>query len=115
MKHISCFFLFFAAISASANIRLPSVISSNMVLQQNSSAKLWGWGDAGEEVRGSSSWKIDIDSTVVDGNGKWMVNIQTPSAGGPYTIILKGRNTIELQNVLVGEVWVCSGQSNMEW
>ena len=114
MKYsILCYLILFSS-SLTANIRLPSVLSDNMVLQQRSSVKLWGWGDAGEKVSVSSSWSNTVDSSVTDGNGKWQVNIQTPPAGGPFTITIKGKNTIQLQNVLVGEVWVCSGQSNME-
>jgi len=114
MKYITFFTLILTQLSLFANVRLPSVISSNMVLQQKSSAKLWGWGDPGEKVRITTSWQNGMDSTVVDGNGKWLVNIQTPAAGGPFIITIKGRNTIVLQNVMVGEVWICSGQSNME-
>jgi sialate O-acetylesterase len=99
---------------AFANIRLPSVIGSNMVLQQNSSAKLWGWGEPGEKLFVTTSWNNRIDSLKVDENGKWLMNIPTPVAGGPYNITLRGYNTIVLQNVLIGEVWICSGQSNME-
>src|SRR4051812_20219310 len=97
-----------------AEIRLPSVLASNMVLQQNSSVKLWGWGDPGEKVVVTSSWNNKIDSVKVDENAKWQINVQTITAGGPYTITIQGRNKIVLQNVLLGEVWVCSGQSNME-
>ncbi len=100
--------------AASAHIRLPAVISDNMVLQQKSSVQLWGWGDPGEKVRITTSWNQRTDSTVVDGNAKWKLEMNTPSAGGPFTITINGNNTIELKNVLVGEVWVCSGQSNME-
>ena len=114
MKYIVLLLFILTQFSLSANIRLPSVISNNMVLQQKSSTKLWGWGDAGEIVKINSSWKNVIDSAVVDGNGKWKVSIQTLEAGGPYTITIKGKNTIELNNVMVGEVWICSGQSNME-
>ena len=105
--------LFFSG-SLLANIRLPSILCDNMVLQQKSPAKLWGWGDPGEKVTVASSWNNTIDSTTTDGNGKWLLTIQTPDAGGPFTLTIKGRNTIQLQNVLVGEVWVCAGQSNME-
>ncbi|HYJ38581.1 MAG TPA: sialate O-acetylesterase, partial [Chitinophagaceae bacterium] len=115
MKYVFLFLFSLFHLFSLANIRLPSVIGNNMVLQQKTTAKLWGWGDAGEKVKINSSWKSTVDSTVVDGNGKWLVNIQTPEAGGPYIITIKGRNTIELQNVMIGEVWVCSGQSNMEW
>jgi sialate O-acetylesterase len=107
-------FSLLAITGARADIRLPNIVSSNMVLQQNSSMKLWGWGNTPEKVVVTTSWDNRKDSTKVDGNGKWQVNIQTPAAGGPYTITIKGTNTIILQNVLIGEVWICSGQSNME-
>ena len=108
------FFLVFQ-FQSFATIRLPAVIGSNMVLQQKSTVKLWGWGSPGEKVNVATTWHGLIDSTVVDGNGKWIVNLRTPAAGGPYGITIKGSNTIELKNVLIGEVWVCSGQSNMEF
>ena len=86
-----------------------------MVLQQRSWVKIWGWGSPAEKVKISTSWDTRVDSATVDGNARFEVNIKTPTAGGPYSIIIKGSNTIELQNVLVGEVWICSGQSNMEF
>lgn len=113
----SRFFLFIALLFAAttkANIRLPAVISDNMVLQQNSTAKLWGWADPGEKIFITASWNNNTDSVRTDENAKWVLPVQTPSAGGPYTVTIKGRNTIVLQNVMVGEVWICSGQSNME-
>ena len=107
-----CFLL--SAITARA-VTLPSVIASNMVLQQKSQVKLWGWGSTTEKIYITNSWNGKTDSTVVDGNAKWQLEIATPSAGGPYTITVKGNNTILLENVLIGEVWICSGQSNMEF
>jgi sialate O-acetylesterase len=104
----------FAQIGAKANVRLPAILSSNMVLQQQSDVKLWGWGNPGEPVIITTSWNNKTDSTKVDGNAKWQLKFPTPNAGGPYTITMKGYNTIELTDVLIGEVWVCSGQSNME-
>ena len=101
-------------VAVKANIRLPAIISNDMVLQQKSSVKLWGWGDPGEKVMVTTSWDNKVDSVKSNENAKWQLAIQTPAAGGPYTITLKGNNTIVLQNVMVGEVWVCSGQSNME-
>ncbi len=98
-----------------ANITLPAVIGSNMVLQQRSSVKLWGWGNPTEKVLVTDSWDGKTDSTVVNANAKWEVMINTAAAGGPYTITIKGYNTIVLENVLIGEVWICSGQSNMEY
>ena len=96
------------------DVKLPSVISSNMVLQQKSKVAIWGWADPGEKVSISTSWKKTARATTGK-DGKWLAKIQTPKAGGPYTVAIKGNNTITLENVLIGEVWVCSGQSNMQW
>jgi sialate O-acetylesterase len=96
-------------------IRLPPIISSNMVLQQNTTATLWGWANPSERFVIISSWKSSADTVVAANSGKWKAKISTPSAGGPYTVTIKGRmNTIVLENILIGEVWICSGQSNME-
>lgn len=108
------FFCLLAAQAARADVRLPAVISSNMVLQQKATVKFWGWADPAEKVLITPSWNNKTDSVKTDENGKWQVPVQTPAAGGPFTVTIKGRNTIALQNVMVGEVWVCSGQSNME-
>lgn len=99
--------------SANADVRLPNVIGSNMVLQRDAELPFWGWADAGEEVTvsiGSESAKVTADD-----NGMWMVKLPAMKAGGPHSVTVKGKNTLKLSNVLVGEVWVCSGQSNMEW
>ena len=99
-----------------ADVRLPSVIGDNMVLQQQTAAPIWGWADPGEKITVEGNWtRAGKKKAVADQNGQWQVNIRTPKAGGPYTLTIAGDNTIELTNVLVGEVWVCSGQSNMEW
>jgi sialate O-acetylesterase len=98
-----------------AIIKLPPIMSSNMVLQQNSQATLWGWADPSERFIIECSWKTTVDSVTAFNSGKWKAKVSTPTAGGPYTITIKGRrNTIVLENILIGEVWVCSGQSNME-
>ncbi len=98
-----------------AAIRLPPIMSSNMVLQQNSMATLWGWADPSERFTIVCSWKTTVDSVTAFNSGKWKAKISTPAAGGPYTVTIKGRvNTIVLENILIGEVWICSGQSNME-
>jgi sialate O-acetylesterase len=99
---------------ALSNIRLPSVVSSNMVLQQQSVVRLWGWADPGEGVYITNSWSGKTDSVWATRGATWELLIKTPAAGGPYTITLKGKNEIVLDNILIGEVWVCSGQSNME-
>lgn len=103
------------ALSAGANIRLPHILGSNMVLQQQSAVKLWGWGEPNEKITVTTSWdNKTYPAVTVTGNATWMLTVQTPAAGGPYTIQLKGNNTIVLSNILIGEVWICSGQSNME-
>jgi sialate O-acetylesterase len=107
------FFVSFHALSYAA-IRLPSIIGNNMVLQQQEKVRLWGWGEPGEKISVVTSWNQNMDSTQANGNGKWQIFVQTPAAGGPFTITLKGQNKIVLENVLIGEVWICSGQSNME-
>jgi len=98
-----------------AAIRLPKALDSHMVLQQKSTTKLWGWANPSEKIKIVTSWNKKEYEIVADGNANWKVDIQTPAAGGPYTITLNGENSIVLNDILIGEVWVCSGQSNMEW
>ncbi|MDM1294000.1 sialate O-acetylesterase [Sphingobacterium sp. N143] len=111
------FFLVFSffALSSYAHIRLPNILASDMVLQQKSSTRLWGWGSPREKIKISTSWDNKTTEVETDGNANWQANIQTPAAGGPYTIVFEGENKIVLDNVFIGEVWLCSGQSNMEW
>lgn len=98
-----------------ANISLPEIFSDNMVLQQKSEVPLWGWAKTGETVTIKADW-LDKEIIVrVGSQGTWKVILTTPEAGGPYNINLKGYNELTLKNVLIGEVWLCSGQSNMEW
>lgn len=86
-----------------------------MVVQRDSKTAIWGWAEPGEEVRVSTSWSDSVAKATADEAGRWHVEIETPGAGGPHTITVTGKNTITLSDVLSGEVWVCSGQSNMEW
>jgi sialate O-acetylesterase len=127
IKWLLSFLLLCGSVSM-ANVRLPSVLSDNMVLQQHSTIKLWGWCEPGENIFVTASWNNNRDAAngatdAVNGtrdsvngtrDGRWQLSLTTPAAGGPYTIQIKGQNTIVLNNILVGEVWVCSGQSNME-
>ena len=112
---LTALLLFFLSSQSEAQLRLPSIISSGMVLQQNDSASLWGWGSPGERVLVTSSWNGKTDTTNVNNRANWKIKIKTPAAGGPYTITIRGNSTIILNDVMIGEVWVCSGQSNMEW
>ena len=93
-------------------VRLPGLFSDNVVLQQNASVPVWGWADDGESVTVLFRGK---KATATATNGKWMVRIGSFKAGGPDELRISGKNTLVLKNVLVGEVWICSGQSNMEW
>lgn len=104
------------SISLQAQISLPSVFCDNMVLQQNTKVPIWGQGRAGENLKLVGSW-LPNDTVVatVDSKGRWEADINTTMAGGPYTLKIIEPSAIELQNVMLGEVWLCSGQSNMEW
>ncbi len=97
-----------------ADVKLPAVISDNMVLQQGMEVPIWGWAEPGEKISVTFSkhgmgWGI-----IADKEGKWRFTIPEPKQGGPYELIFKGKNTITIKNIVVGEVWVCSGQSNMQ-
>ncbi len=98
----------------SAQLKLPSVLSDNMVLQQQSEVKIWGWATKGATISVTPSWNNEKCDTQTSELGKWELTIPTPSAGGPYEIKISAETTITLHNILIGEVWFCSGQSNME-
>lgn len=108
-------FVLLVAISsiASADAKLPKIFGSNMVLQQNSVIKIWGTADPGEKV----SVKIgdNESSCTASINGRWNVDLSEMKAGGPFNLVVEGKNKITFSNVLIGEVWLCSGQSNMEY
>lgn len=97
-----------------AEVRLPSVLGDNMVLQRNSEVNLWGWAQPGKKVRVKTSWNRKRYRVRVDAEGKWLVKVRTGEAGGPYTITISDGKKVKLENILLGEVWICSGQSNME-
>jgi sialate O-acetylesterase len=98
-----------------AYVKLPAIFSDNMVLQQNAEVAVWGWADAGEKVTVHGSWMEHAVSTTTGKDGKWQVKINTPGAGGPYSMSVQGRDLfISFANILSGEVWICSGQSNMK-
>jgi sialate O-acetylesterase len=97
----------------SAEIKLPSIIGDHMVLQRDRAVPVWGWDDAGAEVTVTIGQATA--TATADSNGRWVVELPAMAAGGPHTMKIQGTNTVTLENILVGEVWVCSGQSNMEW
>ncbi|MBN2807231.1 MAG: glycosyl hydrolase family 2, partial [Prolixibacteraceae bacterium] len=95
-------------------LKLPSLVSDHMVLQQNTTVNFWGWNTPGKEVTVVCDWGAEATSTT-DANGKWQLQLETPAFGGPYNVsVSSGKTKIEISDVLIGEVWICSGQSNME-
>ena len=96
-----------------AHIRLPAVISSNMVIQRDGNVPIWGWADPGEQVRIKASWLVSDTAVRANEKGEWVIGLDSPCAGGPHEIRLTGKNEIILDNILAGEVWFASGQSNM--
>ncbi|EGK02495.1 sialate O-acetylesterase [Dysgonomonas gadei] len=117
MKKNLTFLICFFSITFSvlhAEVKLPRIFSDNMVLQRDKPIKIWGWADKNETVEVSF---LDQQKKVkADKNGNWTILLTPVSHGGPYTMQVKGKNnSITFQNILIGEVWLCSGQSNMEW
>ncbi len=98
-----------------ANVSLPSIFGNHMVMQQQAEVKLWGWGKPLENIAVKPSWSADTLKTVVNNYGKWSVMLHTPEAGGSHQIHIQGYNTVTIEDILMGEVWLLSGQSNMEW
>jgi sialate O-acetylesterase len=101
------------AVPARADVRLPKVIGDHMVLQQGKPLPVWGWADAGEKVTVALG-ESKASATAAE-DGKWTVRLEAMEAGGPCQMTVQGNNTITLEDILIGEVWVCSGQSNMQW
>ncbi len=110
---ISVIFVLLAA-SVSAKVTVPSVIGDNMVLQRNTQASLWGKASAGSAVTVTTSWDGAKYKTKADSGGKWSVKVSTADAGGPYSITISDGEPVTIENVMLGEVWICSGQSNMQ-
>ena len=109
---LSAFILLISAI-CDARVKLPDLISNNMVLQQESEVALWGKCEPKSKVKVTVSWDGSTTSTMADAEGNWKVYVKTPSAGGPYSINFNDGEDTVVENVLIGEVWLCLGQSNM--
>jgi hypothetical protein len=114
--------LFFAILFAvcyicniAADVTLPSILSDNMVLQQQTTVNIWGKAAAGEQVTVTPSWNKKSVTTTADANGRWTLKIATPKVAQNQQITIQGKNVIVIKNILVGEVWLCSGQSNMDF
>ncbi len=99
--------------SAFAEVKLPNIFSDHMVLQQKQANKVWGIAAAGEKVTVTIGGQTHSATAAADGS--WHVMLSPLDAGGPYELTVAGTNTVKITDVLVGEVWICSGQSNMQW
>jgi sialate O-acetylesterase len=104
--------LIILAASHYSQVRLPKLISDGMVIQRNEEVKLWGWAAAGENI--SISFLGSKYQTAANGNGEWYIMLSKQEAGGPYEMQISASNSITISDIMIGDVWVCSGQSNME-
>ncbi len=102
----------FIAVDLFGQIKLPRLISDGAILQRDTKLKIWGWASINETV--SLDFKNKIYTTLADGSGHWEIVIPAQPSGGPFDLMFKGKNEVTIHDVLFGDVWVCSGQSNME-
>lgn len=111
---VTALLIILCSVSVNAKVHLSSLWGDNMVIQQNEKVLFWGFAKKNSKVTIKPSWSNDKYSAKADGEGKWECYIQTPSAGGPYNITFNDGELLRLENVMLGEVWLCMGQSNME-
>ena len=112
MKRFVFFCLFvIASTAALAQLRLPKLISDGMVLQRDTKLKLWGWASPGEKV--TVRFNNKSARAVTNASGKWELTLPAMPAGGPFTMDIAGKSRLTVKDILVGDVWFCSGQSNM--
>ncbi len=118
MKYRSILFigliLFLGVPKVTADVRMHGLFSDHMVIQRNTEVPVWGWANPSERIVINTSWGESV-KTKAAADSSWRVMLKTPDAGGPYTMTVKGKNTIVINDVLSGEVWFCSGQSNMDF
>ena len=113
MKYKLFIILVLTSISIQGQVTVASIFSDNMVLQRNTKIPIWGWAKANEKI--TIKFHNQAKAIRAAKNGKWIVRLDNENSGGPYILDIKGENHIQIKNVLVGDVWLCSGQSNMEW
>jgi sialate O-acetylesterase len=112
MRHL-LIIIIFTSTCALGNVRLPKFFGDNMVLQRDQKITIWGWADSNEKI--TLQFNKQTKSGVADKNGTWAITLNEEKAGGPFQLSITGNNKMSIKNILVGDVWVCSGQSNMEW
>ena len=116
ITHFAFLLFLLCSFKIDAQLRLPVVFDDHMVIQQQTSAPIWGWAHPSQNVTINVSWDTTTIKTKANSGTFWKTSIKTPAAGGPHTITIKaGNDVITLDDVLTGEVWLASGQSNMEW
>jgi len=113
LSALVCAILMILTSSAHAEVRVPAIIGDNMVLQAGMKVRIWGKAGPGERV--TVSFNSKTARATEDQQGHWQTFIGPFKAGGPFELTITGNNTLSFKNVLIGEVWICSGQSNMEW
>ncbi|PXY42247.1 9-O-acetylesterase [Flavobacterium cheongpyeongense] len=115
IKNLFSFLIFLSvSFSIKAQVKLPALVSDNMVLQQNTKVNLWGWASPNEKINIQLGWQNSSVEVVANAAGDWKVAVDTPlGSEKPYSITINASNKIVLNNILIGEVWICSGQSNM--
>ena len=114
-KILILFIAFFSFSVIQAELKVASILGDNMVLQRNTDVKIWGTANPNEKISLTASWNKSTAKVTADSNGHWLVKVKTTDAGGPYTVeITASKEKVTLKNILLGEVWLCSGQSNME-
>ncbi len=102
-----------AAAATTAEVKVPSIIGDRMVLQRDQPNAIWGWADEGEVITVSIASQRHTARAKAD--GRWKIHLDPLPAGGPHTLEIKGKNALQFKDILIGEVWLCSGQSNMQW
>ena len=114
MRKLICAIIALISISVSAKVKLPSFFCDNMVLQQQSECNIWGWAEPGTRICITTSWDKKCHNVMANKYGHFGLKVKTPEAGGPYFIGFKDKDYVQLSNVMIGEVWICAGQSNMD-
>ncbi len=107
-----CFFVLLCPQISMADVRLPKIFGDSMILQRDQLIPVWGWAEPDESIQ--VSFHLQTKKTQADKSGKWMVKLDPEKAGGPFTLVIRGKTEVRITDVYVGEVWLCSGQSNME-
>ena len=111
----SCQLIYAVDAEIPTSLKLPALIGNHMVIQQQSTFTFWGWAKVGDTVLVNVGWDKNTKKCIADESGEWKLNFSTPKAGGgPFKVVISADKKIVLNDVLIGEVWVCSGQSNMQ-